>query len=88
MKVNSRYGVLESPRVVTVASKTRCFLCDGTTSAAIEEGQVSREDADSVYLKKGDKAVQLVFNTGPTGIGFLCHRHARELGDALLRVSN
>lgn len=74
MKAYSSYGLVESPELTEVTSKTRCHYCNPNLSLKTK------------YFKNGDKAVLMVVNAGPTGRVFICMNHARELHESLGKI--
>lgn len=67
----------DNPQVAVLKRDTCCWLATSEPSLACA----------SQKLRKGQKVVQIIFNSGPTGRAFLCPEHARMLGEGLLRVT-
>ena len=75
MKVNSTYGIKNSPALDTVTGKTtRCHYCN------------SNEDKPVQFMKKGERCIRLIFNTGPVGIAYVCLEHARQMSKELTEL--
>jgi hypothetical protein len=75
MKVNSTYGMKNSPAIDTVTGKTtRCHYCN------------SDEDKPTQFMNKGDKCIRLIFNAGPVGIAYVCMKHARQMSKELIQL--
>ena len=75
MKVISIYGVENSPCFEIVSNnRIKCHYCN------------SNENKHVKFMKKGDKCLRLIFNSGPTGISYICMKHAHKMSRELAEI--
>ena len=67
MRVSSCYDRETCPAIVDIMSPSRCHFCG----------------MNSKPMKKGTKAVLMIYNCGPVGRSYICLKHARVLRDEL-----
>lgn len=74
MITKTRYGLRETPAIVDIDSTNRvkCHYCNPNPIYYDEEKNIK-------YFKKGDKALEIVYNSGPTGTAYVCLEHSKQL---------
>lgn len=72
--ITNQYELKEKPSIVHINStnRVRCHYCNQNPNYYDENQQTK-------FFKKGDKALELIYNYGPTGKAYICLEHSKQL---------